>query len=309
MRKIKIGSRDSELALTQANMVIEALKREFPNYEYEIVKIKTKGDKILNVTLDKIGGKGLFVKEIQWALMDKSVDLAVHSMKDMPGETPEELVLAAITKREDPRDVLVSEKNYSLEGLPKNAKIGSSSLRRKSQLSALREDIRLVDIRGNLGTRLGKMKSEKLDGIILAAAGLKRLNHDTKNYYFFNIDEYTPAVGQGALGCEVRKDDVEILSMMDKLNHVETYNCVMAEREFLKKLEGGCHIPIGAYAEKKGEKIKITGMVASPDGSKIIRESMEGDFNDYISLGNKIGEKIIGLGGKSLLKSGGSQCE
>lgn len=309
MRKIKIGSRDSELALTQANMVIEALKREFPNYEYEIVKIKTKGDKILNVTLDKIGGKGLFVKEIQWALMDKTVDLAVHSMKDMPGETPEELVLAAITKREDPRDVLVSEKNYSLEDLPKNAKIGSSSLRRKSQLSALREDIRLVDIRGNLGTRLGKMKSEKLDGIILAAAGLKRLKHDTKNYYFFNIEEYTPAVGQGALGCEVRKDDGEILSMMDKLNHVDTYNCVMAEREFLKKLEGGCHIPIGAYAEKIGEKIKITGMVASPDGSKIIRESMEGDFNDYINLGNKIGEKIIGLGGKSLLKSGGSQCE
>lgn len=309
MRKIKIGSRDSELALTQANMVIEALKREFPNYEYEIVKIKTKGDKILNVTLDKIGGKGLFVKEIQWALMDKTVDLAVHSMKDMPGETPEELVLAAITKREDPRDVLVSEKNYSLEDLPKNAKIGSSSLRRKSQLSALREDIRLVDIRGNLGTRLGKMKSEKLDGIILAAAGLKRLKHDTKNYYFFNIEEYTPAVGQGALGCEVRKDDGEILSMMDKLNHVDTYNCVMAEREFLKKLEGGCHIPIGAYAEKIGEKIKITGMVASPDGSKIIRESMEGDFNDYLNLGNKIGEKIIGLGGKSLLKSGGSQCE
>ena len=302
MRTIKIGSRTSELALTQANIVIDMLKESFPEYKYEIIKIKTKGDMILNKTLSKIGGKGLFVKEIQTALLTKEIDIAVHSMKDMPAQAPDDLILGAITKREDPRDVIVLKKGNSLDDLPKGALVGSSSHRRKSQLLNIRPDLKMVDIRGNVATRLSKMDTEGLDAVILAAAGLNRLGYDNKNFYYLDTDNYTPAVGQGALGCEIREDDLEIVEMAEKINHEETYNCVMAERIYLKILEGGCHAPIGAYAKKTNDEIEITGMVGSKDGKTILRHTTTGEFKDYLDVGKKLANEMIKLGAKEFLK-------
>lgn len=301
MRKIRIGSRASELALVQAEIIIEMLRKNYPQYEYEIIKIKTMGDKILDKTLSKIGGKGLFVKEIQTALLNNEIDLAVHSMKDMPAESPEELILGAITEREDPRDVLIIKENGKLEELPEGASIGTSSLRRKAQLSSLRKDLQMKDIRGNVGTRLGKLETEGLDAVILAAAGLKRLGYNDENFYYLDTEIFTPAVGQGALGCEIRKSDQELYGMLQDINHKETYNCVMAERMFLKLLEGGCHIPIGAYGRKVGEKLSITAMVASPDGETILRHTENGDFEEYLHIGTELGKAMIKLGAKELL--------
>ncbi|SNS46276.1 hydroxymethylbilane synthase [Anaerovirgula multivorans] len=301
MRRIRIGSRASELALVQAEIIIEMLRKSYPQYEYEIIKIKTIGDKILDKTLSKIGGKGLFVKEIQTALLNNDIDLAVHSMKDMPAESPEELILGAITKREDPRDVLIIKDKCSLEKLPKAATIGTSSLRRKVQLLSLREDLQMKDIRGNVGTRLSKIDTEGLDAVILAAAGLKRLGYKNDNFYYLDTEVFTPAVGQGALGCEIRKSDEELYKMLQEINHKETYNCVMAERMFLKLLEGGCHIPIGAYGKKVGDDLSITAMVASPDGESILRHTEKGNFEEYLDIGTRLGEEMIRLGAKELL--------
>lgn len=278
------------------------LKERFPQYDYEIIKIKTKGDIILNKTLSKIGGKGLFVKEIQTALLTKEIDLAVHSMKDMPAEAPEGLILGAITKREDPRDVVVMKEGNSLEDLPKGALIGSSSLRRKAQLLNLRKDLKMVDIRGNVATRLSKMDTEGLDAVILAAAGLNRLGYSNEKFYYLDIENFTPAVGQGALGCEIRRDDQQMVEMLQEINDGETYNCVMAERIFLKILEGGCHAPIGAYGKRVGNQLEVTGMVASIDGETILRHTEKGDFQNYLEIGTKLAEGIINLGGKEFLK-------
>jgi len=301
MRKIKIGSRASQLALVQSEIIINKLKEKFPQYTYEIVKITTLGDKILDKTLDKIGGKGLFVKEIQQALLEKEIDLAIHSMKDMPGDSPEELVLGAITMREDPRDVLVTKENKSLEELPKGAVLGSSSLRRQAQILALRGDIRVVPIRGNVGTRLSKLETESLDGIILAAAGLNRLGLKEKISHYLDIQDFIPAVGQGALGCEARRTDTEILDMLSAINHEETFKCVMAERIFLKLLEGGCHVPIGAYGTQHGEELYLVGMVATPDGRQIIKHQVNGKISDFQQLGIKLGEIVIEKGAKQIL--------
>ncbi|ABR46303.1 porphobilinogen deaminase [Alkaliphilus metalliredigens QYMF] len=303
MRTIKIGSRASQLALVQAEIIINMLKEKFPQYTYEIIKITTLGDRILDKTLDKIGGKGLFVKEIQKALAEEKIDLAIHSMKDMPGETPEELVLGAITKREDPRDVLITRENKSLEELPKGAVIGSSSLRRQAQVMALRGDIKVVPIRGNVGTRLGKIETESLDGVILAAAGLNRLGLKEKISSYLEIEDFTPAVGQGALGCEARRKDIEMLEMLLAINHEETYRCVMAERAFLKLLEGGCHVPIGAYGQQQGQELHMTGMVASSDGRRVIKEQVMGDIADFQALGIQLGETLIEKGAKEILET------
>ncbi|SDJ80511.1 hydroxymethylbilane synthase [Natronincola ferrireducens] len=301
MRTIKIGSRASELALTQAEIIIGMLKERFPQYQYEIIKIKTIGDKILDKTLSKIGGKGLFVKEIQTALLEEEIDLAVHSMKDMPAESPEELILGAITKREDPRDVLVIKDNRTLEELPQGALIGTSSLRRKVQLLRLRQDLQLKDIRGNVGTRLKKIETEGLDAVILAAAGLKRLGYDEETFYYLDIDNFTPAVGQGALGCEIRKNDKELHRMLQEINDEETYHCVMGERQFLKLLEGGCHVPIGAYGKKVEEELWITGMVASLDGQQVLRHTEKGEFHNFLEIGSRLAEEMMALGAKELL--------
>jgi len=303
MRKIKIGSRASKLALVQSEIIINKLKEKFPQYTYEIVKITTLGDQILDKTLDKIGGKGVFVKEIQKALLEKEIDLAIHSMKDMPGESTEGLVLGAITMREDPRDVLVTKENRSLEELPKGAIIGSSSLRRQAQILALRGDLKIVPIRGNVGTRLNKIETESLDGIILAAAGLNRLGLKERISHYLDIQNFIPAVGQGALGCEARTTDTEMLDMLLSINHEDTYKCVMAERTFLKLLEGGCHVPIGAYGEQKGEKLYLAGMVATSDGRQIIKHQVSGNISDFEQLGIRLGEIIIEKGGKEILET------
>lgn len=301
MRSIRIGSRASQLALVQANIIIESLKEKYPQYQYEIVKIQTMGDKILDKTLDKIGGKGLFVKEIQAALVSGSIDIAVHSMKDMPAESQEELILAAITKREDPRDVLITRDKLSLEELPQKAVIGSSSLRRQAQLLRLRRDIDVRPVRGNVETRIKKIDLENMDGVVLAAAGLNRLGLEAAISHYFDIEEFIPAVGQGALGCEIRKNDNELMEMLREINHLDTFNAVMAERSFLKLLEGGCHVPIGAYGKREGNNLVISGMVATPDGTKIIREKVTGSFENYEATGRDLGEKMLALGAKRLL--------
>lgn len=301
MRNIKIGSRASRLALVQANIIIELLKNKYPQYNYEIVKIETMGDKILDKTLDKIGGKGLFVKEIQAALVEGVIDIAVHSMKDMPAESPEELILAAITKREDPRDALVTRDRLSFSQLPTQAVIGSSSLRRQAQLLNLRRDIDVRPIRGNVETRIKKIALENMEGVVLAAAGLNRLGLEAEISHYFEIDEFMPAVGQGALGCEIRNKDNELKEMLRGINDMDTYGAVMAERSFLRILEGGCHVPIGAYGRKEGNNLVLSGMVASPDGTKILRESTIGGFDDYEDIGRALGEKMLSLGARQLL--------
>ena len=301
MRSIKIGSRASRLALVQADIIIRLLKEKYPQYTYEVVKIQTMGDKILDKTLDKIGGKGLFVKEIQNALIEGDIDLAVHSMKDMPADAPEELVLAAITKREDPRDVLVTRDKVSFNQLPSRAIIGSSSLRRQSQLLSLRGDLDIRSIRGNVETRIKKIDLENMEAVILAAAGLKRLGLEHQIHHYFDVEEFIPAVGQGALGCEVRKKDEELNEMLKEINHQDTYGSVMAERSFLRLLEGGCHVPIGAYGRKEGNELVVSGMVANPDGSKILRERVTGSFNDFEEIGKALGERLLSLGARELL--------
>lgn len=301
MRTIRIGSRASQLALAQAAIIVEQLREHFPQHQYEVIKIKTMGDKILDKTLDKIGGKGLFVKEIQNALLENRIDLAVHSMKDMPAQTLEQLHLAAIPRREDPRDALVTKKKVSLRQLGEGAVIGSSSLRRQAQLLNIRPDLKIIPIRGNVGGRLEKLENQPMDGVILAVAGLKRLGLAHRIDEAFTLSEFVPAVGQGALGCEIRRSDEELYHMLQKINDEESYQAVMAERSFLALMEGGCHIPIGAYGEKIGHLLKLTAMVASPDGGQVLKESMTGDLKDYHQLGKSLGEKMIELGARRLL--------
>jgi len=301
MRCIRVGSRASRLALVQADIIIGLLKEKFPQYTYEVIKIQTMGDKILDKTLDKIGGKGLFVKEIQKALIEGTIDLAIHSMKDMPAESPEELMLVAITKREDPRDALVTRNNIGFDELPQQAVIGSSSLRRQAQLLSLRRDLDIRAIRGNVETRIKKLELENMDGVILAVAGLKRLGLEEEIKHYFELEDFIPAVGQGALGCEIRRSDEELKEMLTAINHAESFGAVMAERSFLRVLEGGCHVPIGAYGKKEGNDLILTGMVATPDGEKILKEQLRGSFYEYEGLGKALGEKLISLGAKELL--------
>ncbi len=301
-RVINIGSRDSRLALIQSEIIIEALKKRYPDYDYKIVKIKTKGDKILNKTLSKVGGKGLFVKEIQQALLSKEIDLAVHSMKDLPGETPEDLVIAAITKREDPRDVLILRKEKRLQDLPSEALIGSSSLRRQSQILKQRRDLRIKGIRGNVQTRLRKMEEQEMDGIILAAAGLNRLGLTFENSVHLNTEDFIPAVGQGALGCEVRRADRELRDMLKDIEDLPTTLAVKGERSFLKALEGGCHAPIACYGRIEEGNLHLQGMVGEASGDLHLVESVSGSMEDWEKLGLALAKALEVRGARELLK-------
>lgn len=301
MRTINIGSRASRLALVQANYILEALREHFPQYHYQIIKIQTQGDRILDKTLDKIGGKGLFVKEIQTALLEGKIDLAVHSMKDLPAFSLEGLKLAAMPKREDPRDVLVARGRYTLKTLPRGAVIGSSSLRRQAQLLRMRPDLNIVPLRGNVESRIDKIASQGLHGIILAAAGLNRLGMGQSIDDYLSLEAFIPAVGQGALGCEIRAEDQELDHMLQAINHRETYRAVMAERKYLEVMEGGCHIPIGAYATIEEDQLRITGFVATPGGERVIQETFVGSAEAPIQVGQALGERIIQLGGKGIL--------
>lgn len=301
MRNIVIGSRKSKLALTQTNWFIDQLKKLDLPLSYEVKKIVTKGDKILDVTLSKVGGKGLFVKEIEQAMEDKEIDMAVHSMKDVPSEIHEGFTLACTPKRIDPRDVLISKDKLKFAELPKGAVIGTSSLRRSAQLLAKRPDIEIKWIRGNIDTRIGKLDAGEYDAIILAAAGLQRMGwSDDVVTEYLDPEICLPAVGQGALAIECRTDDVEVLEALKKLNDEETTITVSAERSFLREMEGGCQVPIAGYAVLENDEIVLTALVGTPDGKTIIKEVVRG--KDPISLGKEAAKAVSEKGGKAIIE-------
>jgi hydroxymethylbilane synthase len=297
---IKIGSRGSRLALWQAEWVQSQLQGK--GLRVEIQKIKTTGDKILDVPLAKIGGKGLFVKEIEEALIRKEIDLAVHSMKDMPSEIPEPLHLAAIPRREDPRDAVISRESLNIAGLPRGATIGTSSLRRQTQLSAFRSDLKFVMLRGNLDTRLRKLEEGNYDAIILAAAGLHRLGWEQQITEYLSPEILLPAIGQGALGIECRRDDPRTNALIGFLNDSETVCTVSAERAMLIRLEGGCQVPIGGYATLSEDRVTLRGLVASLDGREIIRESQTADASEASTLGIAVAESLLAKGADRILR-------
>lgn len=302
MKKIRIGSRGSKLALWQAEYIKSELERRDPHLSVTIEKIRTTGDKILDVPLAKVGGKGLFVKEIEEALLDNRIDIAVHSMKDVPVAIPSGLSIGAITKREDPRDVLIARDNRELFHLPDGARIGTSSLRRVSQLLFLRPDLRISPLRGNIDTRLRKLDSGNFDAIIVAAAGIHRMGWGERVTEFFPVDMIIPAIGQGALCIEWREDDKEVTNIIGELEHRDTSLPVRAERAFLRRLEGGCQVPLGAYAHIIDNYIEIEGFVASLDGKRMIKEKMTGHIDDPEDPGEKLAESILLQGGDNILK-------
>lgn len=313
-RHIVIGTRKSELALTQTNQIIRLLQdmsvQQGLDYEFRVEKIVTKGDRILDVTLSKVGGKGLFVKEIEQALIDGEIDLAVHSLKDMPAELLDGLMIGAVPKRVDPRDCLITKNNCKLADLPHGARIGTSSLRRVSQMKAYRSDLQLESIRGNIDTRIRKIESEGFDAVVLASAGLFRMGWENRISEYLEPTLCLPAVGQGALGIECRADDLEIRALLDMLNDPWSALAVKAERSFLKRLNGGCQVPIGAYAvvdqphNQEQAVIHLTGMVGSPDGEIILKETMTGV--DPLELGIRLGELLISQGADHILDRLGS---
>ncbi|KOS02654.1 MULTISPECIES: hydroxymethylbilane synthase [Paenibacillus] len=303
MRTIVVGSRQSALALTQTGHVIEDLNALCAEYgmdlQFVVKKILTKGDRILDVTLSKVGGKGLFVKEIEQAMLAGEIDMAVHSMKDMPSELPEGLVNGAVPRREDPRDCLITLGAKSLEDLPQGAKVGTSSLRRASQIKSMRPDLQLEPVRGNIDSRLKKLETEGFDAIILAAAGLHRMGWKERITSYIPEEDCLPAVGQGALGIECRASDEELLALLRLYNDRDTSATVAAERTFLGVLNGGCQVPIGAHAVWAGQEISLTGMVGSPDGEVILKETLQG--NDPQKLGEAVAASLIAKGAEQIL--------
>ncbi|WP_419881833.1 hydroxymethylbilane synthase [Peribacillus sp. B-H-3] len=301
MRKIIVGSRRSKLAITQTTWVIRQLKELGVPYEFEVKEIVTKGDQIQDVTLSKVGGKGLFVKEIEQAMLNKEIDMAVHSMKDMPAVLPNGLTIGCIPPREDHRDALISKGNIPLDELKSGAIIGTSSLRRSSQLLASRPDLEIKWIRGNIDTRLEKLKNEDYDAIILAAAGLARMGWKAETVTEYLEPELClPAVGQGALSIECRSDDQDLLAELQKLTSEETKITVEAERAYLDKMEGGCQVPIAGYAvAKENGNISLTALVASPDGKVIYKEVVEG--RDPAAVGEEAARILSEKGAKELI--------
>lgn len=299
--KLTIGTRQSLLALWQSNHIAALLREKYPECEVVLKKIVTKGDRILDVPLAQIGGKGLFTKEIETELADGTIDLAVHSLKDMPTVLPEGLCLTAITKRANVGDAFVSNKYASFEELPLGAVIGTSSLRRKAQLLAARPDLQIMDLRGNVDTRLRKLDEGLYDAIILAAAGLERLGHGDRITALIPPDVCLPAVGQGALAIEARTADDEVRSMLEFLNDLPTKQSTDAERAFLGLLEGGCQVPIGVHADVAGEQIKIEAIIAALDGSTVLRDTITGKADDAVALGQQLGKKMLAAGGQEIL--------
>ncbi|GIM44636.1 porphobilinogen deaminase [Collibacillus ludicampi] len=301
MRRLIVGTRKSALALTQTGWVCEQLHARFPTLEIESKTIVTKGDRILDVTLSKVGGKGLFVKEIEQALLNGEIDFAVHSMKDMPAEMPEGLMISAVTEREDPRDVLISKNGHRFHELPQGARVGTSSLRRGAQLKAARPDLEIVPLRGNIDTRLRKLEEENLDAIVLAAAGLARMGWLDRATERLSIDICVPAVGQGALGIQCRSNDEEMREFLKTLDHEATRLAITAERVLLGVLNGGCQVPIGAYAEYVDGQVRLTGFVGRPDGSLMIKEAGEG--SDPVKVGRDVALRLLERGAREILAS------
>lgn len=303
MRKeIRIGTRSSALALWQAEWVKSELEKKYPGLKVSLTKIKTTGDKILDVPLAKVGGKGLFVKEIEEAMLANEIDIAVHSMKDVPTFFPDGLHLSCITKREDPRDALLTRNKIKFKDLPNGANVGTSSLRRQAQLMSVRPDFIIHQLRGNVDTRLRKLKEGQYDAIILAAAGVKRLGLAENVTEYIDPAISLPAIGQGALGIECRVNDRELNDMISFFNHAESRVCVTGERALLRRLEGGCQVPIACYGEMKNGSLHLTGLVGSVDGKRIIRDEIQGDPDTAEKMGVTLAEKLLSRGADVILR-------
>ena len=299
---IIIGTRSSKLALWQAEYVKSRLEEKYPALTVELKLMTTKGDKILDAPLAKIGGKGLFTKELETDMLTGGIDLAVHSLKDMPTEVPDGLVISAITKRFDPGDAVVSPEYQRFDALPLGAKVGTSSLRRKAQLLHVRPDLNICDLRGNVNTRLQKLADEDFDAIILAVAGLKRLGFGERITDVLPKSIVLPAVGQGAMAIETRADDAEIRALIDFLNDDETVRCATAERAFLGRVEGGCQVPVGVYATPaEAGQLQVEAVIASLDGSKLYRDKITGQAADAESLGRQLADMLLAKGGLEIM--------
>lgn len=300
-RSLVLGTRGSRLAIWQAEWVQARLREIAPEVTVTLQRIKTSGDKILDVSLAKIGGKGLFVKEIEEALLQGTIDLAVHSMKDVPTALPDGLEILCVPEREDPRDALISRDAKPLDGLPQGARVGTSSLRRQAQLLHHRPDLKIGMLRGNLDTRLRKLRGGEFDAIVLAAAGLKRMGWAEQITEYLPPEVSLPAIGQGALGLEGRRDDGFVRAIVSALEHPSTREAVTAERALLDKLEGGCQVPIAAHATLSGKRLHLDGLVASVDGRRLVRDSVEGSATDARELGTRLAEQLLRQGGESIL--------
>ncbi|MEA5626849.1 hydroxymethylbilane synthase [Nostoc sp. UHCC 0251] len=303
-RTIRIGSRKSQLALVQTYWVQEQLQKSFPDITFEVHTMSTQGDKILDVALAKIGDKGLFTKELEVGMLNQEIDFAVHSLKDLPTHLPEGLTLAAITERENPADALVvheKHKDKQIDTLPEGAVIGTSSLRRLAQLRHHFPHFTFKDVRGNLITRLAKLDAGEYDALILAAAGLERLGMGDRVHQVLPKEISLHAVGQGALGIECRADDSEVLSLLKAIEHPETRDRCLAERSFLRSLEGGCQVPIGVNTEISGENLTLTGIVASVDGKKFVKDTVTGIANNAEALGTELAQLLRQQGAQEIL--------
>lgn len=303
MKKVRIATRQSPLAMWQAYFVKAELERHHPGIVVELLPITTRGDKILDTPLAKIGGKGLFIKELEHAMLDDLADIAVHSMKDVPMEFPEGLGLHCICLREDPRDAFVSNHYASIDALPQGAVVGTSSLRRQCQLKAQRPDLIVKDLRGNVNTRLAKLDAGEFDAIILASAGLLRLKMVERIRDFIAAEQILPAGGQGAVGIECRNDDSDLQALLQPLHHADTACRVMAERAMNRRLEGGCQVPIGCFAELQDQQLKIRGLVGAPDGSQIIEKQIIGPRAQAEQLGLKLAEQLLDAGAAPILQA------
>lgn len=301
-RRLVIATRESPLALRQSEWVKTQLQKIYPHLFIEFLGITTQADKMLHVTLSKIGGKGLFVKELEEALVDGRADIAVHSMKDVPMDMPPGLILPVICEREDPRDAFISNQYHSWTELPRMAMVGTSSLRRQTQLRALRSDIRIEDLRGNIQTRLGRLDKGDFEAIILAAAGLRRMGLSNRIRAYLSIEDSLPAAGQGALGIECREGDEGILELIAPLNHAATYDCVTAERAVCRRLGGGCMTPVAAFAEIHHNVLSLRGLVPNRQGTRIIRVKHEGEPKQAESIGLRVAEELLQHGAEKIIR-------
>lgn len=301
MSTLRIATRKSPLAVWQAEHVAERLRRLHPGLSVELVKMSTRGDRILDAPLAKIGGKGLFLKELEEGLLDGRADVAVHSMKDVPAEITPDLILPVILDRGDPCDAFVSNRYSALDALPQGAVLGTASLRRQSQVRARRPDLLVETLRGSVNTRLQKLDDGRFDAIILAASGLQRLGLGERIARRMPPEESLPAVGQGALGIQCRANDPEVEALIAPLDDAETHTRLLAERAMNRQLEGSCQVPIGAYAELDGSELHLRGFVGAPDGSRLVRGEIRGAADQAAALGEKLGHDLLARGGREIL--------
>ena len=301
VKSLRIVTRESPLAMWQAQFVRDRLQETHPGLSVGIRTVKTIADRFLHKSLSEMGGKGVFVKELEQALLNDEADLAVHSMKDVTVDMPAGLAITAIMEREDPRDVFISNRYPSLDEMPKGARIGTSSLRRQCQLNAACPGLALADIRGNVGSRLQKLDDGAYDALILAAAGMKRLGMERRIRAYLALADLLPATGQGALGIETRSDDAQVERLVRSLNHEPTQLCVSAERALSRKLYGGCHLPLAGYAQISGETLSMTALVGCPDGSRIVQDAISGAAVDAGKLGYELAEKLLLQGAEEIL--------